>query len=130
MLTKNLYVATVFEKIFPSRFVVNMSDCGICILCQLLFIEIIGSVLLFTLSLLYPQGMNSCKSSSNLCCELLLIHYNLLSLSNSFPKRSRKPFLQKNSFKLVFRNNRVPNVVADAAMIATGIDHFIGRVCL
>ena len=29
---KNLYVATVFEKIFPSRFVVSMSDCGIVIL--------------------------------------------------------------------------------------------------
>ena len=27
-----LYVATVFEKIFPSRFVVSMSDCGIVIL--------------------------------------------------------------------------------------------------
>ena len=29
---KYLYVATVFENIFPNRLVVNMSDCGICIL--------------------------------------------------------------------------------------------------
>ena len=35
---KNLYVATVFEKIFPKRLVVSMSDCGICILSQSILI--------------------------------------------------------------------------------------------